>query len=222
VVGGSGLYVQSLVDGFFDGPPADPEFRAQALQQLHDGGIGALIKELERVDPQSASSIDPTKPRRVIRALEVQHITGIPLSVLQRERKREIRCLPVFFGLEVDRKELYHRINERCERMLKEGLMEEVEGLVARGYTPAQNALKTVGYAEGFAHRKGEIDREEMVRLFKQNTRHYAKRQLTWFRRDTRIRWISTGSDTEPARVAERIAGFIPPPVSSESSPESL
>jgi tRNA dimethylallyltransferase len=172
------------------------------------------------VDPQSASSIDPTKPRRVIRALEVHHITGIPLSVLQREGKRGISFVPLFFGLEVDRKELYNRINERCERLLKEGLMEEVEDLVARGYTSTQNALKTVGYAEVFAHRRGEIDREEMVRLFKQNTRHYAKRQLTWFRRDKRIHWIATGSNAEPARVAETIVKLIPPSVSSGSSPE--
>jgi tRNA dimethylallyltransferase len=220
VVGGSGLYIHSLVDGFFDGPPADPEFRAQALQQLRDGGIGSLLEELQRVDPQSASSIDPTKPRRVIRALEVHHITGIPLSVLQREGKRGISFVPLFFGLEVDRKELYNRINERCERLLKEGLMEEVEDLVARGYTSTQNALKTVGYAEVFAHRRGEIDREEMVRLFKQNTRHYAKRQLTWFRRDKRIHWIATGSNAEPARVAETIVKLIPPSVSSGSSPE--
>ena len=210
VVGGSGLYIQSLVDGFFDGPPADPDFRAQAMERLRSEGVLPLLKDLEKVDPDSAASIDPTKPRRVVRALEVFHITGIPLSVLHRERKPEIPFVPLFFGLELDRAGLYQRINTRCERMMEGGLLDEVESLVAAGYTASLNALKTVGYAEAFAYRRGEISYEDMVRLFKQNSRRYAKRQLTWFRRDARIRWIPVAASDDAVRIAETIAGLIP------------
>ncbi len=215
VVGGSGLYIQSLVDGFFAGPPADPEYRARVMVRLRVEGIEPLLGELGRVDPVSAASIDPTKPRRIVRALEVYATTGIPLSQLQRERKIGIPFTPVFFGLDVERAELYRRINSRCEMMLRQGLLDEVGGLSGRGYTASLNALKTVGYAEVFAYRGGTIGYEDMVRLFKQNTRRYAKRQLTWFRRDTRIRWMPVTDDADAARLAQSIAAAIPPGVSS-------
>jgi tRNA dimethylallyltransferase len=219
VVGGSGLYIQSLVDGFFDGPPADLDFRAQAMERLRAEGVLPLLEDLAKVDPDSAASIDPTKPRRVVRALEVYHITGIPLSVLHRERKPEIPFVPLFFGLELDRAELYQRINTRCERMLEGGLLDEVESLVVAGYSASLNALKTVGYAEAFAYRRGEISYEDMVRLFKQNSRRYAKRQLTWFRHDPRIRWIPIAESDHAVRIAGTIAGLIPPRATSEIPP---
>ncbi len=205
VVGGSGLYVQALIDGFFEGPGADKEFREALEARIAAGELPQLMEELRTIDPVSAGRIDPTKPRRIVRALEVYHITGKPLSQLHREAQREITFTPVLFGLAWDRKALYDRINRRCEEMLRAGLLAEVESLERRGYTVRLNALNTVGYAEAFQYRRGEISYEEMVRLFKQNTRRYAKRQLTWFRRDKRIRWISMDEDTEPARVAALI-----------------
>jgi len=221
VVGGSGLYVQSLVDGFFDGPPADPEYRAIAMERLRREGVDPLLKELAAVDPDTAASVDPTKPRRVVRALEVFHTTGSPLSMLQRERKTEIPFVPIFFGLDMDRKELYGRINERCDAMLRNGLLEEVDMLADRGYTSELNALKTVGYAEAFAYRTGTLAYEQMVTRFKQNTRRYAKRQLTWFRKDLRIRWIATAAADDPRRLAEVIVAAIPLPASYGNSPAS-
>ena len=221
VVGGSGLYIQSLVDGFFDGPPADPEYRAIAMARLRHEGVEPLLKELAGVDPDAAAAIDPTKPRRVVRALEVFHTTGTPLSTLQRERKIEIPFVPVFFGLDMDRRELYQRINERCDAMLRNGLLEEVEMLAGRGYTSTLNALKTVGYAETFAYRNGALGYEELVLQFKQNTRRYAKRQLTWFRKDLRIRWVPTAAGGDPHRLAEAILEAMPPPASYGNSPAS-
>jgi tRNA dimethylallyltransferase len=196
-VGGSGLYVRSLIDGFFDGPGADPEFRSVMERRLADGQIGGLIEELHAVDPEAAAKADPTKPRRVIRALEVYHRTGRRISDLHREQKAEITFTPIFFGLTMRRSLLYQRIESRCDEMLRAGLLHEVELLERKGYNRAHNALNTVGYAEALAYRAGEISYEEMVRLFKQNSRRYAKRQLTWFRRDRRIRWIDVeGKDS--------------------------
>lgn len=209
VVGGSGLYVQSLVDGFFEGPPADPEFRERAEERLRQEGLGALLDELGRVDPVTRARIDVTKPRRVIRALEVYHTTGSPISALQLERKVEIPFTPLLYGLAVERSELYRRIEERCDRMLDGGLEGEATALEARGYAPSLNALNTVGYAEVFAYRRGAIGREEMLRLFKQNSRRYAKRQGTWFRKDARVRWIDAGGGRSAVSIADEIAARV-------------
>lgn len=211
VVGGSGLYVQSLIDGFFEGPGADWEYRKDLEEQIKNGDLGELVSELRRVDPESARRIDPRKPRRIVRALEVHHITGKPLSVLQREGRITVDFTPLLFGLEWEREELYRRVNERCDDMLRNGLLDEIANLERMGFGPSLNALRTVGYAEGFAYRKGDVGYEEMVRLFKQNSRRYAKRQMTWFRRDPRIRWIRMSSARSPQSVAETIWKLIPP-----------
>lgn len=206
VVGGSGLYVRSLIDGFFEGPGADAEFREVKEKQLKSSGIGPLLEELRQVDPKSAAVIDPTKPRRVIRALEVYQLTGRPLSSLHHEKKVRIDFHPVFFGLEWRREALYKRIEMRCEEMVTAGLLFEVEQLEQMGYDDSLNALNTVGYAEAFAYRRGTISYDEFVRLFKQNSRRYAKRQMTWFRRDARIEWISMSEQATTAIVAADIA----------------
>jgi tRNA dimethylallyltransferase len=165
----------------------------------------ALLEDLRNRDPEAASKIDPTKPRRVLRALEVFHLTGRPISELQKERPL-IPFQSALFGLDVARAALYRRIDERCDSMLARGLLLEVEALERKGYTDSLNALNTVGYREAFAYRRGEISYEEMVRLFKQNSRHYAKRQLTWFRRDGRIRWVEMGPERSAADAAREIA----------------
>ena len=206
VVGGSGLYVRSLIDGFFEGPPADREYRDQLERCVGERGVGDLLDELRRADPEYAGIVDPTKPRRIIRALEVIHITGRPLSALHREQKREIRFESRQFGLSWKRPVLYDRINRRCSRMLEAGLLDEVERLAAKGYGPVLNALNTVGYAEAFAFRCGKISAEEMDVRFAQNSRRYAKRQVTWFTRDPRIRWVPMEEGRDPGEVAGEIA----------------
>jgi tRNA dimethylallyltransferase len=205
-VGGSGLYIRSLIDGLFEGPQADKEYREFLERRVREGEAAQLLDELKEIDPITAAKSDPTKPRRIIRALEVYHITGQPMSALQLEQKINIDFIPCIFGLEWNRKALYHCIERRCEEMVASGLLDEVERLEKKGYTTRLNALNTVGYAEAFAYRKGEISYNEMMRLFKQNTRRYAKRQLTWFRRDARIRWIQMDEGRETAEVAKEIA----------------
>jgi tRNA dimethylallyltransferase len=205
VVGGSGLYVQSLIDGLFEGPSADKEFRRILETRVASGELPALLEELAAVDPISAQHIDPTKPRRIIRALEVFHATGKPLSVHHKESRTVITFVPIMFGLEWRRAALYERINRRCDEMIERGILQEIERLDSLGYDSSLNALNTVGYAEGFAYRRGEISFEEMQRLFKQNSRRYAKRQMTWFRRDKRIRWVSVNDGS----VLPQVAGYI-------------
>jgi tRNA dimethylallyltransferase len=205
VVGGSGLYIRSLVDGFFDGPPADPDLRASIEKQFAGGGTAALLEELKRVDPVFAERVDPTKPRRMIRALEVHRLTGRPISQLHEELRVEIPFAVRLFGLRWSKPDLHQRINARCRGMLDQGLEDEVEALVRMGYGPGLNALNTVGYAEVFAMREGKLKQEEMLELFSRNTRRYAKRQMTWFRRDERIRWIDMGERTPIDEVVERI-----------------
>ena len=204
VVGGSGLYVRSLIDGLFEGPGADKEFREALEARVRLGEINLLIEELRRVDPVAAGGADPTKPRRVIRALEVFHATGKPISQHHRENRVSIDFQPVMFGLSWPRKELYERIEQRCDEMIANGFLGEIESLEKSGYDRSVNALNTVGYAEAFAYRSGEISYQEMIRLFKQNSRRYAKRQLTWFRRDSRIHWIQC-EVIKPQEVAEEI-----------------
>lgn len=206
IAGGSGLYIQSLIDGFFEGSPADKEYREILERKVSDGKLAELVTELRAVDPLSADRIDLTKPRRIIRALEVFHTTGKPISEHHAASKREINFIPVLFGLEWERKLLYQRIDQRCEEMMNRGLLLEVEELKKRGYSPDLNALNTVGYAESFAHKNGEISYEEMIRLFKQNSRRYAKRQMTWFRRDKRICWLPLNERSKPREIAGKIA----------------
>jgi tRNA dimethylallyltransferase len=205
VVGGSGLYVQALIDGFFEGPGADPEYRAVLTRRLETDGTRELMAELERIDPAAARRIDPTKPRRIIRALEVFHTTGAPLSELHRQARQEIPFEPVLVGLTMARSALYGRINERCGGMVQQGLVEEAKGLESRGFPQSLNALNTVGYVEAFASLSGEVTSERMLETFRQNSRHYAKRQLTWFRRDGRIVWLDA-EFSGPVELAQRVA----------------
>jgi tRNA dimethylallyltransferase len=206
IVGGSGLYVRSLIDGFFDGPPADREYRERLERRVGEKGVQNILDELRRLDPEYAAIVDPTKPRRIIRALEVVYVTGRPISVLHRERKSAIRFESRQFGLAWKRPALYDRINRRCSLMLGAGLLDEVDHLTAMGYGRALNALNTVGYVEAFALRCGEITLEEMMVQFAQNSRRYAKRQVTWFTRDQRIRWIQMDESRDPVEVAEEVA----------------
>jgi tRNA dimethylallyltransferase len=206
VVGGSGLYIRSLIDGLFEGPATNAECREFLRERLETEGLESLVQELVEVDPATAAHIDRSNPRRVLRALEFYHSTGMPLSTQQRDRKVTIPFTAFQFGLEWARDVLFRRINERCDAILAGGLLDEVEQLKRLGYLSTLQALNTVGYKEAFALRSGLISYEEMVQLFKQNSRRYAKRQLTWFRRDSRIRWIPMEEPMSPEVVAEWIA----------------
>ena len=191
-VGGSGLDVRALCEGMDDLPQADEPLRRELVHRLAEEGLGALAEELRELDPEYCRTADLNNPARVMRALEVCLQTHIPYS---RQRTGERRPRPfeiVKIGIDLPRDVLYDRINRRVDRMLADGLEAE-----ARALYPYRelNALKTVGYREFFDYFDGRIGYDEAVELIKRNSRRYAKRQLTWFRRDSEIRWFAPDDD---------------------------
>jgi len=205
LAGGSGLYVRAVIDGFFEGPGKNSEIREQFEHEARTHGSEILFERLKKIDPISAAKMDATKMRRVIRALEVYYTTGRPISDLHSTQEIKIPFDTIQFGLEWDRKALYQRIEQRVDAMIENGLIEEVRGLLEKGYSRGVNALNTVGYKEVIDFIDGKITKEEMIRLIKQNTRRFAKRQLTWFRADKRIKWILVDDDTDWNEIAENI-----------------
>lgn len=191
-VGGSGLYVRALCEGMDDLPQADEPLRRELERRLAEEELGALAEELRELDPEYCRTADLNNPARVMRALEVCLQTHMPYS---RQRTGERRPRPfeiVKIGIDLPRDVLYDRINRRVDRMLADGLEAE-----ARALYPYRelNALKTVGYREFFDYFDGRIGYDEAVELIKRNSRRYAKRQLTWFRRDSEIRWFAPDDD---------------------------
>jgi tRNA dimethylallyltransferase len=209
VVGGSGLYIQALVEGLFDGPSADDEFQRYIWQRMEDEGPEKLLAELIAIDPQSAKGMLPSNKKRIVRALEVYHLTGIPLSEMQKQSRISISFTPVFVGLNWDRAVLYDRINRRVDTMIEGGLVGEVKSLLAKGYSRKTNALQTVGYREVFDFLDGKVTEKRMIELIKQNSRRYAKRQLTWFRHDERIKWFDVNGEEDFQSVAKEIITYL-------------
>ena len=205
IVGGSGLYVRAIIDGLFKGPGKDSEIREQLEQEAQRFGSEMLFEKLKRIDPISAAKMDASKVRRVVRALEVFYTTGKPISDLHSTQETRAPFEVLQYALEWERKTLYDRINRRIDEMMEKGLVEEVRELKTRGYLSGMNALNTVGYKETFDFIEGKLTKEETVRLIKQNSRRYAKRQLTWFRVDKRIRWISVNERTDWNEITEMI-----------------
>ena len=208
VVGGSGLYIRALVDGIFESELRDEEMRRLLDEETEQYGLPAMYRRLQRIDPEYAGKISSTDQKRILRALEVWRLSGRKFSELQKEtQKAEFEA--AFFGLTTDRSLLYTRINQRVDRMLANGLLEEVQRLKEAGYTADLNALNTVGYKEVFAHLNKRLSYDEMVEQIKRNTRRYAKRQLTWFRQDKRIHWMDVHSMNDLERIAEQIVRQI-------------
>lgn len=193
VVGGSTLYIHALKHGLANIPEISSDVRERIMHRLRTEGAHALYGELVDVDAESARTMDPSKTQRLVRALEVFAATGRPLSSYHKEQ-----APPPFpfrtVVLNRDRHELYARINERVDQMLEHGLLEEVRRLRDHGFDRSLNPLRTIGYQEPLAYLEGEISRDEMVRLIKRNTRRYAKRQLTWFRRDPENVWLDAAA----------------------------
>ncbi|WP_298036949.1 tRNA (adenosine(37)-N6)-dimethylallyltransferase MiaA [uncultured Desulfuromonas sp.] len=193
VVGGTGLYIRTLTEGLLPGPPADPGLRRELLEAEGAEGEGALHRRLEQIDPTLARRLQPRDLVRIVRALEVYDQTGRRLSDLQAEhgfREAPYRILQL--AVSSSREELYQRIDRRVEAMVQEGLLDEVRTLLDMGYSPSLKALRTIGYRECIAHLKGELSQDEAVRLIQRDTRRYAKRQFTWFRKDNSIIWVDS------------------------------
>ena len=190
VVGGMGLYVRVLRGGLFRGPSRDPALRAE-LAQKEAAAPGSLHAELARVDPQAAARLHPNDQVRLIRALEVFRITGVPISQWQARHRFGSGSFPiVLLGVEVPRAELRQRIARRCEQMVAQGLVEEVRSLYARGFSPWLPALQSLGYREIGAYVRGELDLDTAVAKMIRATCQFAKRQRTWFRREPVQQWL--------------------------------
>ena len=191
-VGGSGLYVRALCEGMDDLPQADESLRAELNRRLTDEGVESLAAQLRELDPVYYETVDRSNPARVVRALEVCLLTGRPYSEQRTGERRPRPFEIVKIGIDLPREVLYDRIDRRVDQMLADGL--EAEGRALYPYR-ALNALQTVGYREFFDYFDGRIRYDEAVELIKRNSRRYAKRQLTWFRRDSEIRWFAPDDD---------------------------
>jgi tRNA dimethylallyltransferase len=191
VVGGTGLYIRALLKGLVDSPSGAGVVRKALQEEAAQLGNEAMLERLRQVDPELAARMHPNNLVRIIRALEVHRLTGVPLSRHQQEHAFSARRYDTLqIGISIDRKELYARIEARVERMLAEGLLAEVQGLLAQGYGRPLKAMRAIGYKEAAAYLAGELSLEEAVQLMKRDTRRYAKRQLTWFNADRDIIWF--------------------------------
>jgi tRNA dimethylallyltransferase len=200
LVGGSGLYVDAVVRGLDDFPEIDPEIREKLKLELKSDGLEALQKELKEVDPESYERIDIQNKQRLIRALEIYRGSRKPYSVFLENKSADRKFDTIFIGIQADRSVVYDRINQRVDNMVDQGLIEEAKHL----YEHRQlNALQTVGYKELFNWMDGEISREEAIEEIKKNTRRFAKRQGTWFRKNTEINWFD--HDTDPRVIVSFI-----------------
>ena len=198
IVGGTGLYVSTLIHGIeFSDVEEDPTFRAQMEQLAQEKGAATLHEELAKVDREAADKIDVNNVRRVIRALEIYHVTGKTKTELDNASQKEVPYDYRVYGIQTEREVLYERINTRVDQMIEDGLLQEVQGL-SQNHPLSQTALQGLGYKEVIAYFEGKISYEEMIEKVKQESRHYAKRQLTWFQREKEIHWcpLATIVDT--------------------------
>lgn len=205
VVGGSGLYVKALIDGIFDTVDVDEKYRKKLLNEMENKGKEYLFEKLKKVDPITAQKLIPQNYKRIIRALEVHHITGKPIWKHHENFKRDLNLEFFQFGLNWERSSLYENIEKRVEEMITAGLIDEVKNILELGYHRNLNALNTVGYKEAIEYLDNKISLDRAIELIKRNTRRYAKRQLTWFRKDARIKWFDVKSRIDIKNVALNI-----------------
>lgn len=187
MVGGSGLYEKAINEGLDEFPDVDIETRNSLVSELNEMGIGFLVSELKKVDPEYYAIADHQNPMRVIRALEVFRSTGKPFSSFRKNASKSRDFSTIKIGLEAPREIIYNRINLRVDQMMQNGLLEEVKTLLPYRYA---NALQTVGYKELFSYLDGDISLDKAIEEIKKNSRRYAKRQLTWYRKDISVHWF--------------------------------
>jgi tRNA dimethylallyltransferase len=199
LTGGSGLYVEALCEGMSDFPAVSDDLRASLKLELQEKGLAVLQAQLKKLDPGYYDQLDVDNPQRVVRALEVCLTSGKTFSELRvgASKKREFEV--VYVGLELERASLYQRINQRMDLMIVAGLFEEAESVIDH---KESNALQTIGYKEIYEYLAGTYDKEEAIRLLKRNSRRFAKRQLTWFKKNSSIKWF------DPANL-EGIINYI-------------
>lgn len=206
ISGGTGLYIRTLTAGLFEGPSADLKLRDELLETERLKGDGYLYSYLERLDPEAAEKIERNDVRRTIRALEVS-LKGEKISDIQKNHTRPEPYSFIKIGLTRDRKELYRLIDNRVDRMMKDGLLEEVLTLIT--LKPDKTAMQALGYKEIGLYLLGEITLEEAIELIKQRTRNYAKRQMTWFRKEPDINWVDLTGIYDPIAMFKKISKEI-------------
>ena len=208
VCGGTGLYLKALNLGLFEGPGSDPAIRQELEDQISAQGLAAVYQELQKIDPSVGASIHPNDRQRIIRALEVYRLTGKPLSEWQKAHnfsERPYAALQI--GLRRERQELYNLINHRSAAMIAAGLLDEVERVVAQGFSLDLKPLQSVGYRQMGMVIRGEIDLEDALAQMQQETRRLAKRQITWFGADQEISWFHP--ETQKRQLVEAAEEFL-------------
>ena len=211
VVGGSGLYIKALIDGIFENADKDEEYRNELLQKRKEFGNEYLYEELKKADPVSAEKMLPQNWKRVMRALEVLHTTGEPIWKHHQKQSssKDKKYLFKQFGLNWDREILYKNIDKRVDEMIEVGFVDEVKNILKNGFDKNLNSLNTVGYKEIIQHLEGELSIERAIELINRNTRHYAKRQMTWFKKDERIQWFDINDINELDQIAKKIIQIL-------------
>jgi len=209
VVGGSGLYIKALTEGFFEGDIKDESIREQLNRELDEKGLNILYAQLQKTDPLYAERISSNDRQRILRGLEVLRITGRPFSEWLQKEKQPASFKPLLFGLKMNRERLYRRINNRVDLMLGAGLINEARRLQEKGFSQNLNALNTVGYKEVFLYLKNKVDYDTMVEKIKQNSRRYAKRQMTWFKKDPRILWFNCDTEKDLLTVRDQMLSLL-------------
>ncbi len=213
LVGGTVLYLKALTEGLFEGPGADEAVRARLHETAAAQGSAALFQRLNEVDPVAAERIHPNDLRRIVRALEVFELTGKPISELQEQWDRDHKKHEVtLVGLRREREDQAHRTNQRVQRMIDAGLVEEVKTLLAEPAPLSKTARQAVGYAEIIQHLEGGISLADAVEMIKINTRQFAKAQRTWLRRFRDIDWVDLPSDANVDDVADELLAREEPP----------
>lgn len=190
LVGGTGLYIKAVTTGLFPSPPPSDSLRQKFQLQASKFGQRYLYEKLYEVDKEKAKKIEPNDTRRIIRALEVFYQTGFPISQLQKHRTQKKEYNLIMICLNKDREILYHQINERVNKMIKEGLVEEVKTLLKMGYHENLISMEAVGYKQIIDYLRGNYSLDETIEMIKRQTRNFAKRQLTWFRSEKRFTWF--------------------------------
>ncbi|WP_223700127.1 tRNA (adenosine(37)-N6)-dimethylallyltransferase MiaA [Sutcliffiella deserti] len=208
IVGGTGLYIQSvLYDYQFSETGKDEKVRLSIEKRVEEQGIDEVYKQLQQIDPRSAEQIHPNNVRRVIRALEVYYTTGKTMTEYQQSQQHELLYDVAFIGLTMDRETLYNRINQRVDLMVENGLFDEVESLFQKGIRECQS-IQAIGYKELYAYFDGRLTKQEAVETLRQNSRRYAKRQLTWFRNKMDVTWFDM-TDTVFEEKLQEIFSFV-------------
>ncbi|MDI3534119.1 MAG: tRNA dimethylallyltransferase [Thermosediminibacterales bacterium] len=194
LTGGTGLYIKSITDNyFFSEADVDWPLRNKLKDQFVKYGKMYMYEKLKQIDPKTAEKVHPNDTKRIIRALEVYEKTGKPISYYYEQTKlRKPKYKLIIYGLEAPRKKLYEKINKRVDKMIEKGLVQEVKNLLDMGFTKKMNSMKGLGYKQIIDYLEGKLTLDEAINLIKRETRRFAKRQFTWFKKDKRIIWINT------------------------------